>query len=98
MLLGTHLAQLRTRSGLTQQAVGDALGCVRFTVSKIETGRTLPSSRQLDRYLDAVSATPEERLRALELAGAETLPDSDDVTLDEPEAAHGAAAGDVEAA
>lgn len=71
MSLGQHLSKLRLRAALSQAQVADIMGVSRFTVSSWETDRNPMQSASLVAYLDAVGATPEERLRALELAGAQ---------------------------
>ncbi|MCI2058657.1 MAG: helix-turn-helix domain-containing protein [Oscillibacter sp.] len=47
MTLGEHIQQLRKKQGLSQEALGDALGVSRQAVSKWETGQTLPDTSNL---------------------------------------------------
>lgn len=46
MSLGSSLFHARKKSGLTQEAVAEKLGVSRQTISKWETGETLPDIRQ----------------------------------------------------
>lgn len=46
MSLGSSLYHARKKSGLTQEAVAEKLGVSRQTISKWETGETLPDIRQ----------------------------------------------------
>lgn len=46
MNLGDSLSKARRKSGLSQEAVAEKLGISRQTVSKWETGETLPDIRQ----------------------------------------------------
>lgn len=46
MSLGSSLYQARKKSGLSQEAVAEKLGVSRQTISKWETGETLPDIRQ----------------------------------------------------
>ena len=46
MSLGSSLFQARKHSGLTQENVAEKLGVSRQTISKWETGETLPDIRQ----------------------------------------------------
>lgn len=46
MSLGRSLYQARKKSGLSQEAVAEKLGVSRQTISKWETGETLPDIRQ----------------------------------------------------
>ena len=49
MELGDHLFHARKKQGLSQEAVAETLGVSRQTVSKWETGETLPDIRQAKR-------------------------------------------------
>ncbi len=70
MDVGSYLASLRVARSLSQQDVALRMGVrSRFTLASWEQGRARPSASVLDNYLDAISATSAERLRALELAG-----------------------------
>lgn len=46
MSLGSSLYQARKKSGLSQEGVAEKLGVSRQTISKWETGETLPDIRQ----------------------------------------------------
>ena len=46
MSLGNRLSGARKRKGLSQEAVAEKLGVSRQTISKWETGETLPDIRQ----------------------------------------------------
>ena len=67
-MLNEFLKRLRESRGLTLDDVGKKLGVQRFAVHKWETGAVRIYADHLARYLDAVSATPEEREQALRLA------------------------------
>lgn len=49
MSLGNSLSQARKKSGLSQEEVAEKLGVSRQTISKWETGETLPDIRQSKR-------------------------------------------------
>ena len=49
MNLGNHLFQARQKRGLSQEEVAEKLGVSRQTISKWETGETLPDIRQSKR-------------------------------------------------
>ena len=49
MSLGNSLCRARKKSGLSQEAVAEKLGVSRQTISKWETGETLPDIRQSKR-------------------------------------------------
>lgn len=66
--LPAFLRGLRQRSNLRQADLAEKLGYGQTTVSNIEIGRQGIGVRELSRWLDAVDATPEERLEALRLA------------------------------
>jgi transcriptional regulator with XRE-family HTH domain len=51
-LLGRDLVDLRQALDLTQQQLGERLGCSRETVSAYERGACLPDVRRLPRLLD----------------------------------------------
>ena len=60
MHLGTHLFHARKRKGLSQEAVAERLGVSRQTVSKWETGETLPDIRQAKRLAVLYGVTLDE--------------------------------------
>ena len=49
MNLGSHLFSVRKNNGLSQETVAEKLGVSRQTISKWETGETLPDIRQAKR-------------------------------------------------
>ena len=49
MELGNHLFEARKKGGLSQEEVAEKLGVSRQTISKWETGETLPDIRQSKR-------------------------------------------------
>ena len=49
MNLGSNLYHARKKSGLSQEEVAEKLGVSRQTISKWETGETLPDIRQAKR-------------------------------------------------
>ncbi len=49
MSLGNNLFKARRKKGLSQEDVADQLGVSRQTISKWETGETLPDIRQAKR-------------------------------------------------
>ncbi|MGW2257329.1 helix-turn-helix domain-containing protein [Streptomyces sp. NPDC001780] len=59
--VGEQLQRLRMAAGLKQEDAGQALGVSRFTVSKIERGKTFPTDDQLPQLLQLYGATAEER-------------------------------------
>lgn len=67
--LGAHLRMIRTRTDLMLTDVAAEVGVTRPTVSRWEAGLRSMTIAQLRGYLDAVSATPEDRSTAWELAG-----------------------------
>lgn len=57
MSLGTSLAEARRKAGLTQERVAEKLGVSRQTISKWETGESLPDIRQSKRLADLYQMT-----------------------------------------
>lgn len=60
MNLGESLLNARKSKGLTQEAAAEKLGVSRQTVSKWETGETLPDIRQSKRLAALYGVTPDE--------------------------------------
>lgn len=98
MNIGLYLRELRKRSKLSQLAVATSIGVSKFLVSDWEAPRVRIFADSLEKYLAAVGATDEERVRALRLAAdpdgipAETPPDDDfhlDLDDDVPHTTHG---------
>ena len=46
----------RVRSGLTQEQVAERMGTTQSVVARMESGRSKPSYRSLERFADAVGA------------------------------------------
>ena len=60
-ILDNHLAKLRSRKGISQQQLADAIGVSRKTISTVETARFTPSvviALKLAKYFDV----PVERI------------------------------------
>ena len=60
MSLGNNLSGARKRSGLSQEAVAEKLGVSRQTISKWETGETLPDIYQSKRLASIYRVTLDE--------------------------------------
>ena len=60
---GNNLYRLRKLRGWTQQELADQLGVTNRSVSKWETGETLPETGQLIPLADAFGVTVDELLR-----------------------------------
>jgi transcriptional regulator with XRE-family HTH domain len=67
LLLGQRLRELRERAGLSGAELARRTGIVQSKVSRVETGRLLPSDSDLDAWLTAAGADEVERVRAAEL-------------------------------
>lgn len=70
---GNELRRLRVQSGLTQQAVADALHVNRATYTFYETGTTTPSVERLGKIAEILGVT-ELHLASLLQASFETEP------------------------
>jgi transcriptional regulator with XRE-family HTH domain len=57
MSIGAVLERIRREAGLTQAVLAERIGTTQAAISKIETGRTLPGLRLLDRIARAVGGT-----------------------------------------
>lgn len=68
--LGFRLRQLRQAAGLSQAQVAAALECSTSTVSRIETGTVLPTTRDVRDLADLYRADPRERDQLLTAARA----------------------------
>jgi transcriptional regulator with XRE-family HTH domain len=79
-MLGRHLRQLRLKAGLTGEQLGHMISRPQCTVSRWENHHGAPPVADLSRYLEAVGATREERLTALDLARGECGTSADDDT------------------
>ena len=62
--LARELIAARTRAGLSQEQVAERMGTSQSTVARLESGRTLPSLRTLDRYARATGSRAVIRLEA----------------------------------
>lgn len=60
MELGNHLFRARKKQGLSQEEVAEKLGVSRQTISKWETGETLPDVRQAKRLAGLYHLTLDE--------------------------------------
>lgn len=54
--LAAALIDARSQAGLSQAAVAARMGTTQSVVARMESGRTLPSSRSLQRYADATGS------------------------------------------
>lgn len=64
--LGSRLRQLRTRAGLSGDALAKVSGLSQSKISRVETGRSLPSIEEVRAWATATNASAEE---LAELAG-----------------------------
>lgn len=51
--IARELIGARTRAGLSQAEVAERMGTSQSTIARLESGRTRPSLRTLDRYANA---------------------------------------------
>ena len=68
--IGIEFARQRRQAGLTQAALAARMGTTQAAISKIESGRTLPTIPLLQRLADATG-----RPFRLEVTGGAELPD-----------------------
>ena len=52
-VLAEAMIDARTNSGMTQEQVAEAMGTTQAVVARLESGRTKPSTRTLERYAKA---------------------------------------------
>ncbi|MGH3326271.1 MAG: helix-turn-helix domain-containing protein [Streptomycetales bacterium] len=71
--LGNRLREFREETGRTGAAFAGPLGWKQSKVSKIETGRQLPSEADVEAWAQAIDADPKELLALLDQARAEYL-------------------------
>ena len=64
--LGEVLKEHRTRCGMTQEFVAEAMGVTRQAVSKWENGTADPSTSNLLKLAKLYGVTPEELIRAVQ--------------------------------
>ncbi len=62
--IARELIAARTRAGLSQAQVAERMGTSQSTIARLESGRTLPSLRTLDRYARATGSRTVVRLEA----------------------------------
>ena len=65
-LIGLHIFAKKTqkRAGLNKAQVAERMGTSQSTIARLESGRTLPSLRTLDRYARATGSRAVLRLEA----------------------------------
>lgn len=68
--LAAFVRTLRTAQKISLSGLADRAGIAKSTLSRWESGRSLPRLSELDITLDALDATPDQRRRALEMIGA----------------------------
>jgi len=68
-MVGPYLRSLRILQGFSLRELAPKLDVAFATVQQWETGEVNIYASHLDRYLDAVVASPEQRAEALRLAG-----------------------------
>lgn len=54
--LAAAIAEARGRAGLTQEEVAQRMHTTQGNVARMEAGRTMPSTRTLERFAEAVGA------------------------------------------
>jgi transcriptional regulator with XRE-family HTH domain len=71
MTIGKRIRELRQERGLSQEALGARSGISTFSVSRIETGRSVPGSDTVEKVAHALGVEPGELFQAsAEMAGA----------------------------
>jgi predicted ATPase/DNA-binding XRE family transcriptional regulator len=65
---GSRLKQLRQEHGLTQDALGERVGCATQTIRKIEGGQRRPSYQIAARLAEELGIPPEDRARFIRSA------------------------------
>ena len=60
--IASELIAARARAGLSQAEVAARMGTTQSVIARLESGRTLPSLRTLNRYAVAIGARAEVRL------------------------------------
>lgn len=71
---GELLRAFRERQGLTQQALGDRVGCSAITIRKLEGGERRPSVQMAELLAQRLGVPPADRPAFLELARAAPAP------------------------
>jgi len=54
--LASAIAEARGRAGLTQEEVAERMHTTQSNIARLEAGRTIPSTRTLERFARAVGA------------------------------------------
>jgi len=62
--IARELIAARTRAGLSQAEVAERMGTSQSTVARLESGRSLPSLRTLQRYANATGSRTVVKLEA----------------------------------
>lgn len=62
--IARELIAARTRAGLSQAEVAERMGTSQSTVARLESGRSLPSLRTLERYASATGSRTVVKLEA----------------------------------
>jgi DNA-binding XRE family transcriptional regulator len=62
--IARELIAARARAGLSQAQLAERMGTSQSTIARLESGRTLPSLRTLDRYARATGSRAVVRLEA----------------------------------
>ncbi len=62
--IAQELITARVRAGLSQAGIAERMGTSQSTIARIESGRTLPSLRTLDRYAKATGSRAVVKLEA----------------------------------
>jgi len=62
--IAREMIAARTRAGLSQEQLAERMGTSQSTIARLESGRTLPSLRTLDRYARATGSRAVVRLEA----------------------------------
>ncbi len=65
-LLALEVARARARSGLTQEQIAQRMGTTQSAVARLESGRSKPSMRTLERYAAATGSKVRVMLEASE--------------------------------
>lgn len=62
----TSLIRARSRAGLTQEELAERMGTTQSVIARLESGRTRPSTRTLERYAKATGSKLRITLEATE--------------------------------
>ena len=63
--IASELIAARTRAGLTQSEVAERMGTTQSVVARLESGRSMPSMRTVQRYAQALGVRAVVRLERL---------------------------------